>query len=1183
MARTVNLLSPDDSLSALNASGVLRDVSEVNHGWTLSGGSAALVATQANRVSPNYFSLRITPDNEVTPVQINMPFINVDLGQIPDTEVIFHCLVNCERPLLAVGKLTEYTNAFGDEDGVRSRTEDGRFSSIRTNHVPFDAGQTNKNLKIRVQFTEHQGNPIFFTIPVLMDDDAYLRSMAVQNMRKQLPTFYWDIDSQETNPDNPFFKLIDILSYATDDVAQSYIEMFDYELNELSILNDGTEDWARSTLTDPKYVDEDKRLWLAQFTGGDLKSNVSYKSFTYNTNEFVNDDPNVSPFDDQYWLTEFYGTRNTDVSTTYTGSDNYYALQHQYWSKLNGTYNWGNLRQNMDYLSCPYMLREMDDDAGSLHLAWEFNLMSADYNVNPSDPYPRVNLNLRDPLSGGYYDIPAIAAAGSYNFQTVHRLRQTDDPTEWFYSDKDPSFQALARFLGKYIVIDPCGFDSTFWRPYRIGYMTNHDFNPDNKTATTSLQEYQSFLSPTTNQFMTEPVTVDMSRDMHHAIFASPYRDNEVYIAKYYVQAAHSTVSGSNAYITQTIPNTFGTSHFGSRICISGSGNACAASDEDHNIYVYKEVVNSMVQLGNVLNGELDVVDMKMNFDGSNLFVLYHAGDYMVVRVYEYSTANNDWNVIHEMRVDGSPLYLDALDEFVPRYRPYGRLVVSDDGNTIAVANPVASLIDNNANFTSDNHDGNHGFVRVYKKRDNQYLQVGEDIYRAVLQDPSTLPDGQSVVFGTCIDLDSKGDTLVVNYGCLYDLMQPGLMRPLSESTERTEWRESGPPAADVYDLNQSGWTLRETLSSQIDSTYYVGTSPIERPTIVFPQSVTLSDNGEIVSILHSQSFSPANSVFETSFTWDRDLKRYTRTFQGTNSLHTTPEISYKTLQDHVFRERPMHRISQYAMSPKYADLFSKDGFDWSLTYDYTNPYNTPSPRVLIGFSKYDNGYYLTRNNAFETFLKTNAGTIGNKFYVEQGDTVWEIGYSGQWWFSDQIGSQGPDPTNEGYYWVSYEYIEKVVGSGDRTPRKNEFEAVNFTGFPHNTLGCKLHLVDSENDETVFIGNGDFIEWQLANSYYGRSAGSRNSMVQAVQQVLIGSRIVAVSPNYEDQFHRIHIRTLTSETPTVDPVTTSSGAVLTAVEPTRPAGFIFTHETVDKLFITLNNIGIGRLDLFELG
>ena len=183
--------------------------------------------------------------------------------------------------------------------------------------------------------------------------------------------------------------------------------------------------------------------------------------------------------------------------------------------------------------------------------------------------------------------------------------------------------------------------------------------------------------------------------------------------------------------------------------------------------------------------------------------------------------------------------------------------------------------------------------------------------------------------------MDSRGDTLVVNYGCLYDLMKPALMKPIFESTERQEWRESGPPAADVYELKQSGWTLRETLSSQIDSTYYVGTSPIERPTIVFPQSVTLSDNGEIVSILHNDNFDQFDEVLETSFTWDRDLRRYRRTFLGASSLQTTPEISFKTLQDQVFRERPMHRISQYAMSPKYADLLSKDGFDLSITYDY--------------------------------------------------------------------------------------------------------------------------------------------------------------------------------------------------------------------------------------------------------
>ena len=61
------------------------------------------------------------------------------------------------------------------------------------------------------------------------------------------------------------------------------------------------------------------------------------------------------------------------------------------------------------------------------------------------------------------------------------------------------------------------------------------------------------------------------------------------------------------------------------------------------------------------------------------------------------------------------------------------------------------------------------------------------------------------------------------------------------------------------------------------------------------------------------------------------------------------------------------------------------------------------------------------------------------------------------------------------------------------------------------------------------------------------------------------------------------IRTLTAETPDATSVGDTSAPILDAVELARPMGFTFYHAVETALYLTLNNMGIGRLNLFKLG
>ena len=120
------------------------------------------------------------------------------------------------------------------------------------------------------------------TTCALIDDTAFNLNNYVQTGQSVIPTFYWDIDGQQSNPTYPYYKLLDIMTSKGNEGLTRYKKWFDYELNELQAKNDGTEEWTRSTLTDPNYVgaglnERNKsaaQAWLAQFIGTTIKRNV---------------------------------------------------------------------------------------------------------------------------------------------------------------------------------------------------------------------------------------------------------------------------------------------------------------------------------------------------------------------------------------------------------------------------------------------------------------------------------------------------------------------------------------------------------------------------------------------------------------------------------------------------------------------------------------------------------------------------------------------------------------------------------------------------------------------------------------------------------------------------------------------------------------------------------------------
>ena len=117
-----------------------------------------------------------------------------------------------------------------------------------------------------------------------------------------------------------------------------------------------------------------------------------------------------------------------------------------------------------------------------------------------------------------------------------------------------------------------------------------------------------------------------------------------------------------------------------------------------------------------------------------------------------------------------------------------------------------------------------------------------------------------------------------------------------------------------------------------------------------------------------------------------------------------------------------------------------------------------------------------------------------------------------------------------------------------------------------------------------------FVEWQLSNGFFGRAAGTRQAILEAVRQVLIKTKnnadstySVGLTPFYQNNQFFLRIQTLLNETFDVTTVGESSTLVLNAAEAARPLGYQIFHSTVSSFAFTLNDIQLGVLGQVALG
>lgn len=279
MPTTVNLLRDVDSLVRFPPdSSVDQTAQYLNNGdfprftWSVSNGTASVV-TNVTKI-PSCSTLLIVPSSTAD-VFINLSNTTVAGTVRADRQplrYLFHTLLLCAEPARVFTKLTSKFSTTTPKETTLLRDQ---FTPCRSNIVVFDTENnlpsdnylgSDPELDIQLQITGHDASPIYLTFPSLIDADGWKYNSSVPQATRHIPTMYRDVDETQ-DPEYPFYKLIDVLSYRMGESSQIMSDWFRFEPDELPSDALETDEWVRSQLTDAMLASADVLPWLSQVVG----------------------------------------------------------------------------------------------------------------------------------------------------------------------------------------------------------------------------------------------------------------------------------------------------------------------------------------------------------------------------------------------------------------------------------------------------------------------------------------------------------------------------------------------------------------------------------------------------------------------------------------------------------------------------------------------------------------------------------------------------------------------------------------------------------------------------------------------------------------------------------------------------------------------------------------------------
>jgi hypothetical protein len=1135
LAHDANFFDANNSLAATTDENKLKTLASISPDWQITGGSLSTTDVFEERYVPDYFSLHLTPSNTTDAVLVYLN--NIAVPSVGRKIVAgFHGMFYCESDISVTMRIGEQSLQI--PDGRTTVIEQNTWTNARSNLLEISSNPSFSAVKFQALITGHQGNPIYFTMPVFYDTDGFKQNNFVQNGRNYIPTYYWDIDGQQENPSYPFYRVFDILTSEANQTALSYIDFFEHEEDD-RLPSDTDSTFTKSTLVNPYFVSNDNREWLAQFTGARLHSNVDSVARTYDSYERTTD----TVTDDQLWgfMVEDGGF---DTLQELIDASQITAIEQDILEDWKDPVYPGGLGK----IVTPSTHSPNDVFNGGVPMHYltsiDFNYIGTDYTTaNTSYATRTINIDLYDPVLKKYTNFGGELTLDQRRSASDRNNAPSVQLDLWWDESKTTELenlsgevtvitaQPIANHPGQKKYLKMVGQKIDYTGSRHTAGQNRYSPDGDLEAEDINLNVFGSASS------IYDSTGVDIDAAGHKFVFGV-FDSLSLYAG--YVKLATTNGKrihpGDNTPEFTVQPSDVGLTSIGRQPRISYDGTTLLVQDDmssgDVAVCSIDWDNQSVSRIGDVVDTGINNTSPCISRDGTAFFVTGPMTN--AAKIYDWD--GTSWNSRTMPDTSEADVHVGGS--------------MSADGNTIILV------------YKTDSTDMTTQKVRSFRWNGVSWTEIFGLSSTDVHNDDDATASAWNHNYGSHSAIDQTGTVCVVSAIGWF---------PEGHSTQNYLG------AVYVYDLIDNGageliWSLRAELTGKDD--FQPGDLLASTVNSMVGNYVDLSDNGKVVVAGYSQreGSSRAGTVV---WYWNSKTNSYNRSVAMDND------------SDGSFRDSPkVAKAASPIVDDEWFDVIKNHNLRFSGT-----TYQTGIRALAVNWGASSG----TNLDAFEATL--NSLARGDYIYIEDADNkIYRMRYAGGWSKPlyatstnyEQYPAKYNDSAGHQVHLIPYEgRLEIVSGTGDGTPT-----ATSFQGSPASRgtewdgeIGQTLNFVTASTITNFFTTAQEigFINWQIQNSYYGHKSGSRESMIEAVRQVLTGDKVVAVSPNYSGLTHRIHLRTIAAETSNVDSVTSESLAVLNAAAPTIPTGFYFTHETVDKLFFTLNNIGIGRLDVSVLG
>lgn len=274
MATTINLLSDGNALRRFSSlDGASISLAAVQYDWAVTNASLSISSTDF--IVDSRYTLAIAAGSEGEAQDVVVTLADIPLNLDDNSRVLSaNMRIKANAPI-TVSALLYIDSASATYAPYSKAYSSGSYNAVHTNRavVPDDEDIHTATIQITISGLIG-GQTAHLTMPHLIHDLALFENSFLGRARNFLPDFYFEIDSLQSQPSYPFFRLLDILTSAAGNVFAEYGLMYGVESSQLLYQNLTAAYWAQSSLVSPRSVKNKNVPWLSQFTGESIHQNI---------------------------------------------------------------------------------------------------------------------------------------------------------------------------------------------------------------------------------------------------------------------------------------------------------------------------------------------------------------------------------------------------------------------------------------------------------------------------------------------------------------------------------------------------------------------------------------------------------------------------------------------------------------------------------------------------------------------------------------------------------------------------------------------------------------------------------------------------------------------------------------------------------------------------------------------